>query len=63
MMNLNTAAVAGNINVGAGYSQLETVTEVLDISTGGTICEASCKFLFVYYGAFRFKFEHLNQLR
>lgn len=26
MMDLNTAAVAGNINVGAGYSQLETIT-------------------------------------
>lgn len=31
MMDLNTAAVAGIMNVGAGYSQLETITAALDI--------------------------------
>lgn len=31
MMDLNTAAVAGNMNVGAGYSQLETLTSALEI--------------------------------
>jgi len=31
MMDLNTAAVAGIMNVGAGYSQLETITSTLDI--------------------------------
>lgn len=31
MMDLNTAAVAGNMNFGAGYSQLETIISALEI--------------------------------
>ena len=31
VMNLNTAIVAGNMNVGAGFSQLETITCAVEI--------------------------------
>jgi hypothetical protein len=31
VMNLNTAIVAGNMNVGAGFSQLETITCAIEI--------------------------------
>lgn len=42
MVDFNTSAVAGIMNVGAGYSQLETITSAFDIPSMSQLIYNCC---------------------